>query len=321
METKTKLPRYDELMNPVFQALKVLGGSGTNEEIISRIISDLGISSEDANVLHNSKTLTNQTELSYRVGWAKTYMEKFGIISNDEKKGLWSIKPEFEKLESVDKNKVIATYTEKLKKEKEQGTEAGKEAGQTADATGESGASGSQVVEDEGRESENPESEKLDIEDASYKTQPWRKQLLSVLQNMDPFAFEHLAQLLLSKCGFVNVKVTKRSGDGGIDGTGKLSLKDVFSINVAFQCKRYKGTVGSNVVRDFRGSLPSSIGQGVLITTGIFTDAAHEEAASPGKQQIDLMDREKLIDMLIKHGIGVREVTAYEVDQKFFDSL
>ena len=78
----TKLPAYDSRMNPVLHALKALGGSGTNKETINKVISELGISTSDANVLHNDKT--KQTELSYRLGWAKTYLKKYGAISNDE---------------------------------------------------------------------------------------------------------------------------------------------------------------------------------------------------------------------------------------------
>ena len=68
---------------------------------------------------------------------------------------------------------------------------------------------------------------------------PWREQLSDVLQNMNPYAFERLAQRVLRECGFTQVEVTKKSGDGGIDGTGKLRINGIFSFNVAFQCKRY----------------------------------------------------------------------------------
>ena len=67
------------------------------------------------------------------------------------------------------------------------------------------------------------------------------------------------SQLLLRECGFVQVAVTKKSGDGGIDGTGKLKINGIFSFRVAFQCKRYKGSVGSAEIRDFRSSLTTDI--------------------------------------------------------------
>lgn len=54
---------------------------------------------------------------------------------------------------------------------------------------------------------------------------------------MDPYAFERLTQRVLRECGFTQVEVTKKSGDGGIDGTGKLRINGIFSFNIAFQCK------------------------------------------------------------------------------------
>ena len=88
---------------------------------------------------------------------------------------------------------------------------------------------------------------------------------------------------MLRECGFSEVRVTKKSGDGGIDGTGKLCIQGIFSFNVAFQCKRYKGKVGAEEIRNFRGSLEQNIEKGVLITTGSFTPDAKEEASKPGR--------------------------------------
>lgn len=281
---RTKLPTYDALMNPVLHALRSLGGSGTNEEILNRVISDLAISPEDASVLHDEKT--KKTELAYRLVWTKTYLKSYGAISNDEKRGVWSIRPEFIEHEDVDKDEVARHFRQKSLDPKIS------------------------------RDKDIPSSESLD------EMQPWRRKILDILRNMDPFAFERLIQLLLQKCGFINVKVTKKSGDGGIDGKGKFLLQDVVSIDVAFQCKRYKGIVASSVVRDFRGSLPSGVNQGILITTGTFSESAYEEAANVGKNhKIDLIDCEKLIDMIIKNKIGVHEVMAYEVDENFFKNI
>jgi restriction system protein len=149
----------------------------------------------------------------------------------------------------------------------------------------------------------------------------WREQVADILFNMDAYAFEKLAQRLLRECGFSEVRVTKKSGDGGIDGTGKLRIQGIFSFNVAFQCKRYKGKVGAPEIRDFRGSLDQNIEKGVLITTGSFTQDAKDEASSSGKRVIDLMDGEELISKMAEYGIGLNEVKSYEIDEDFFNSL
>lgn len=110
----------------------------------------------------------------------------------------------------------------------------------------------------------------------------------------------------------------KKSGDGGIDGTGKLRINGIFSFNVAFQCKRYQGQVGSGEIRNFRGSLDQNIEKGVLITTGSFSKAAKEEACAPGKQQIDLMDGNMFMDKLAEHELGLTLRREYDIDESFF---
>ena len=138
---------------------------------------------------------------------------------------------------------------------------------------------------------------------------------------MDPYAFERLTQRLLRECGFDDVHVTKKSGDGGIDGTGKLRINGIFSFNIAFQCKRYQGSVGAAEIRDFRGSLTTDIEKGVFITTGSFSKPAKEEASNPGKQQIDLIDGEEFMTKLAEYGIGVREIKDYEIDEEYFSKI
>lgn len=145
--------------------------------------------------------------------------------------------------------------------------------------------------------------------------------MAEILYNMNPFAFERLAQLLLRECGFTQVVVTKKTGDGGIDGTGKLRINGIFSFNVAFQCKRYSGSVSAGDIRDFRGSLTTDIEKGVFITTGRFTRAAKEEASNAGKQQIDLIDGDEFINKLIEYRIGVQEKTVFEVIPEFFEKV
>lgn len=223
------------------------------------------------------------TEVEYRLMWARTYLKNFGAIESS-RQCVWALTAKGKKMlrEGEINPTEIAKYT-----------------------------NSKHGVPTKESEDEIPEQEQ--------KT--WREQITDILQNLNPYAFERLAQRLLRECGFSDVVVTKRSGDGGIDGTGKLRIKGIFSFNVAFQCKKYKGQVGAPMIRDFRGSLGTNIEKGVLITTGTFTRAAKEEASSEGKRLIDLMDGEELIDKLAEYGIGLNEVKSYEVDESFFESL
>ena len=245
-----RIPSVKNLIGPTFIALNQLGGSGNNEEILEQVIRVLEIDDEVAEILHTGSS--NKTEISYRADWARTALRKWGAIENSAR-SVWSITSAYSGVSTLTPDDVQKAYEHLNKSEK--------------------------AVEDptttEGDDTELPE-----------ELRPWRERLLDILQNMDPYGFERLAQRVLRECGFSQVEVTKKSGDGGIDGTGKLRINGIFSFNVAFQCKRYKGMVGAPEIRDFRGSLTTNIEKGVMITTGSFSKAAREEAASPGKQQI-----------------------------------
>lgn len=225
-----------------------------------------------------------QTQIEYNLAWARTYLRNYGAIDSS-KHSVWSLTTkgvELLKSNACDP-KEIAVFTNKKH-------------GLT------------QVV---GSQDDVPVIEKKN----------WREQVVDILQNMDPYAFERLSQRLLRECGFTDVEVTQKSGDGGIDGVGKLRINGIFSFNVAFQCKRYKGQVGAPQIRDFRGSLGTNIEKGVLITTGTFSCKAKEEASCEGKRLIDLMDGEEFVNKLAEYGIGLKEVKSYEVDEDFFNSI
>lgn len=88
-----------------------------------------------------------------------------------------------------------------------------------------------------------------------------------------------------------------------------------------FQCKHYGGVVGAPAVRDFRDSLTTDIEKALLITTGSFSKAAKDVASITGKQQIDLIDGEDLIDLIIEKQISVITRTYYDVDEDFFNNI
>lgn len=290
-----RIPRYNKLIQPVFAALKKLGGSGSNADILDAVIEDLHISDVVADILHKGNP--NKTELAYQTDWARTYLRKYGAIVNSAR-GVWSVTSEYASVDTLDEKAVVAFVTNSLpSRQKRQG------------------GVGDETSEPDDGDLSNDYSEYPD------ELKPWREKLAEVIQNMDPFGFERLAQRLLRECGFTNVHVTKKTQDGGIDGTGKLRINGIFSFNVAFQCKRYSGVVSAGEVRDFRGSLTTDIEKGVMITTGTFSKAARDEATNPGKQQIDLMDGEEVISKLAEYEIGVKPVVTYEIDQDFFRKI
>ena len=284
MAKKIAIPTYSQLIEATYSALKQLGGSGKNIEINDKVSELMKLSDEVLAVPHlNSSSMS---EVNYRCAWARTLLKNHGAIENSAR-SVWAITAAFSAIESVD-----GEYIERnCKKEPE---------GKTTTVELQMENAGVEIPEE---------------------VRSWRQKLHDVITNMDPCGFERLAQRMLRECGFTNVEVTKKSGDGGIDGTGKLKINGIFSFNIAFQCKRYHGVVGAGDIRDFRGSLTTNIEKGVFITTGSFSKAAVEEASAAGKQQIDLIDGEEFITKLAEFGIGVREVKDYEIDEDYFAKI
>ncbi|MER3497016.1 MAG: restriction endonuclease [Armatimonadota bacterium] len=143
--------------------------------------------------------------------------------------------------------------------------------------------------------------------------------LLTVLKGLSPSGFERPCQHILREAGFVDVEVTGKAGDGGIDGHGILRINELVSMRVIFQCKRFDSSVGPGLVRDFRGSIRSGIDKAILLTTGTFTRSAHEEAGKPGLTPIELVDGEQLISLMQRLEIGVKPRTFYDVEPQFFE--
>lgn len=143
------------------------------------------------------------TEIEYRLGWTRTYLKKFGVLENSNR-GVWALTPEGRKLDRVDEKEVVRVVRDRTRREH---------------AAAES------------------------LQDDFDAEITWQDELLSTLLKMAPGAFERLIQRMLRESGFIQVEVTGRTGDGGIDGRGIMRLGGLLSFHVIFQCKRWQGSV------------------------------------------------------------------------------
>lgn len=284
----TEVPTCGSLINPTFAALIDLGNSGSNDEICARVIENLKLPNKVVDKPHLGSTV--QTELEYQLAWARTYLKKHGAITNSAR-GIWSITPMYSKCNELDARDVLRSMPRR------------------------SNSNGTARTDETDSNAEVSVNSEIQL---PYEIRPWRQKLANILASMDPYAFERLSKRLLRECGFSSVEVTKKSGDAGIDGTGKLRINGILSFNVAFQCKRYKGKFPVTDIRDFRGSMSSEIEKGIFITTGVFSSPAKEAARVKGMKQIDLIDGEELLNKLVEYGIGVREIKDYEIDEEYF---
>jgi restriction system protein len=260
------VPRYNELMWPALQALRAMGGSATNEELLAKVIETAAIPPAVQVIQHTDH---RQSRVNYNLAWAKSYLKAVGAIENSSR-GVWSLTDVGEHLTQEDVVQVPARVRRQS-------------------------AAGRRVREPASLE--NGAAARLDGEAMEAVELHWKDDLLRILRELAPSAFERLSQRLLREAGFIKVEVTGRSGDGGIDGIGVLRV-NLLSFQVLFQCKRYQGSVGAGAVRDFRGAMVGRSDKGLLITTGTFTPEAKREATRDGAPAIDLIDGDQLYDLL-----------------------
>ena len=297
------VPRESDLLNPTLTALHALGGSASKREIANQVIEDMGLSAAITQIPcargKKSGQAERMTELEYRLSFARTFLKNYGLIDNSER-GVWSLTAKGQETQRVDSKEVVDSYQRYLKQKR----------------------SRKKTKTEEGTLAEEIENS---AEDPADETASWREDLLDTLRNIPPDAFERLCQRLLRESGFIEVEVTGKSSDGGIDGHGIIRLAGLISFPVLFQCKRYSGSVSPSVVRDFRGAMMGRAEKGVILTTGGFTKEAQREATRDGVPLIDLIDGELLIDKIkeLELGVSVRKkmVEVVEVDRDWFASI
>lgn len=275
-----RCPSFHTFFVPIVQALRSRGGSATIDELEEAVAQMANLSEEQRSQLHGDGP---RTEFSYRLAWARTYLKKGGALDNSER-GVWHLTPA-----------AFEMSDEQIRDIKSQVQQQNREARAAAAAA-------------EPRDEEEEGEEEVILS--------WKEHLLETLLAIEPSAFERLCQRILRESGFVKVEVTGRSGDGGIDGTGVLRL-NLLSFQVLFQSKRYRGSVGASVVRDFRGAMVGRADKGLIITTGTFTADARREATRDGAPAIDLVDGDALCDLLksLRIGVKVETVESITVDQ------
>jgi restriction system protein len=242
--SKLDVPKFDALMKPTLTALQALGGSASNQELHDWIADHLALPEDVRAVPHGDRSMT---ALQYRLHWARSYLKRVGAIDKSER-GVWTITAAGRQMTDAD----ILAVKRRVRLENRT----------RRHTPGEEGAP-------------------VDPVDADEVEADWTARLLSVVGTMSSAAFERLCQRILRESGFTRVEVTGRAGDGGIDGIGVLRV-NLVSFHVLFQAKRWKGSVGPSVVRDFRGAMVGRADKGLIITTSTFTAEARREATRDG---------------------------------------
>lgn len=271
---------------PLIDALKRLGGSGRTAEVVDAVISAMEIPEEELAKTHQR---SGDQIVKNDIQWAKNALREAGFIDNSER-GVWRLtKLAYERNWQSDELEPIVV-------------EAVRAAWERSRAQREASMDDEPEAPPEDSAGDSPES------------------LLEVMRSLPPAGFEMLCQRILREAGFSRVEVTGRSGDGGIDGHGILEINMLVNERIIFQCKRY-GTgqaVSAGDIRNFRGSMAGRTSKGIFITTGRFTRDAEMEAHRDGTAPIELLDGEKLVELMEQLGLGVKPRTVYDINVDFF---
>lgn len=288
-------PKRWQLLVPTLRALNELGGSGRIDEIRDKVIEILSLPDNIADFPHGDGS---RTKIEYELAWTRTLLKYTDFLKNTSM-GVWVLTKMAEETEweSEKIKKMIKNYWKKrreLKKREEK----------------------EEIIEDE----LDLDEDILDDEDVERN---WRYKLMEILKTLNPYGFEKLAQRVLRESGFTNVKITRRSHDGGLDGKGILRMNNLVSVPIIFECKRYKNPVSAVKIRNFRGAMEGRADRGLFITTSTFTREAIEESKREGAKLIDLIDGEQFIDLLKDLGLGIKieKIEKITINQEWFNEF
>ena len=283
-------PKFLRFFWPIVQALRDLGGAAPPREVVDLAIEKLGIGDDE----RAERTKSGSLRVENQAHWARNYLVWAGLLDGSQR-GRWQLSDAGWRLDL--NGQTAGTASELFKKVRQE----------------HSGVWG-QALPDDGADPEQPPEP---ISETDAEEVALADDLRSTVAKLTPTGFEHLCKRLLTELGLEQLRTVGQAGDRGIDVEGNLRVNSVVSFRVGVQCKLYADSnqVTPRQIREFQGAL-GPFDRGIFMTTSVFTKQAEEQATSPGYKPIDLIDGERLIGLLLGHGLGVKTVTI--VDQPFF---
>lgn len=301
------IPDYQSLMFPL---LKLVSDRQEHKyrDLIEKLATEFQVTDEERKELLASG---NQAIFDNRVGWAKTYLKKAGLLDSPKRAtfvitqiGLDTLKKNPDRIDA----KYLRQFPAFL---------------EFQNASRNDNETEEEIIIVETNE-QTPE-ENLD---KAY--QRIRKSLASELLNrvveLSPTFFERLVVELLVKMGYGGSikdagKAIGKSGDEGIDGTIK---EDKLGLDIIYiQAKRWRpgNVVGRPELHKFVGALAGQgAKKGIFITTSNFTKEALEYSPK-NETKIVLIDGEQLAQLMIDYNLGCTTQQIYElkkIDSDYF---
>ena len=290
------IPDYQTAMLPVLQFL----GDGNEHhigEVVEAVSQQFNLSREERQQLLSSG---QQTVIRNRVGWARTYLKKAGLIEST-RRAYFRIAERGRSVLAKNPHRIDVKFLEQFPE--------------------------FVAFRDLRREQvdDKPQTLPLGVEatpeealDAAYQRLriDLESDLLDQVKAATPSFFERLVVELLVRMGYGGTlrdagQAVGKSGDGGIDGIIK---EDLLGLDVIYvQAKKWDSTVGRPEIQKFAGALQGHRARkGVFITTSAFSADAIEFAARIDSK-IVLIDGATLARYMIDNDVGVSAYRSYQV--------
>jgi restriction system protein len=289
---KMGLPKYYEMHKPFLEYLKD-GKLHTLKELKQFISKYFNLTEEELLELLPSG---RQTVFINRIGWARTYLKKAGLIDSPARASFIITNDGLEVLND-NPDVIDSNYLMKFDSFRE--------------------FQGGVIYTKNNNEPSNDINNTPDdtFEDSFRKiNKSLAEDLLAEVIKLSPTAFEQMVIDLLSKMGYGSFenagKTTSTTGDEGIDG---IIMEDKLGFNLIYiQAKKWElnSKVGRPDVQSFVGAISGKGGKGLFVTTAKFSKQAIEYAKN---QHIILIDGEKLSNLMIEHNFGVTVKKVFEI--------
>ncbi len=293
------IPDYEKCMLPFLRAISD-GKEHTFQEVIEAVSNEFSLTVEERRELLPSGT---QFIIMNRVGWARTYLKKAGLIVSP-KRGVFYISDEGKKVVREEKGYITVDYLKRYDSFNEF---------QKRITTVEN----PQIVNTHINESNGTRTPEEAIEYGYQKIlSSLSEELVGIIKSCTPAFFEKLVIDLLIQMGYGGSlkeagQIVGKVGDGGIDGIIK---EDKLGLDVIYiQAKKWEASVGRPEIQKFAGAL---LGQkakkGIFITTSWYTQEAIEYVKNIDSK-IVLIDGIKLTELMIENNLGVSISKKYEI--------
>lgn len=300
------IPDYQSLMLPLLKKISD-GKEYKYRDLVDLLAHEFNITTEEREELLPSG---QQPIFDNRVGWAKTYLKKAGLLESP-KRAIVKISQRGGDILKQNPIRINVKYLKQFDEFIEfQGLRHDKK---------------EIDLSEEILEEKNPE-ELLELSFTKI-TNELASDILEKVKSCSPRFFENLVVDLLIKMGYGGSKkeagrAIGKTGDGGIDGIIK---EDKLGLDIIYiQAKRYNGTVPIKEVRDFAGSLlGKKARKGIFLTSGNYPHTAYDYVSNI-EPKIILIEGKELAKLMIENNIGTTIHRSYELkrmDSDYFEEL